>query len=189
MPRGITSRVYRRPRPAKAAGAALRGIAPCGVRTFLPRRRLRGPGAILRPSRTTLPYSPPAALTRRTAAARGRGFGLLGCSETHVPAGQSPACLPGCESRANWAVTRRLPHDRAAPARTVKARRVSWKTRHPGSRAEIHLACAPLPRGLVFGRVEARMVTRCRFGAKPAGLQPGWFGPAFAPARPARVLA
>jgi len=43
----LFSRVY--PRPA----ARLRGIAPCGVRTFLPRL---APEAILRPSKITAPY-------------------------------------------------------------------------------------------------------------------------------------
>ena len=43
-PRGVASRVYPRSTPG------LRGIAPCGVRTFLPRL---APGAILRPSKTS----------------------------------------------------------------------------------------------------------------------------------------
>ncbi len=38
-----------RPRVSRPNGPGLRGIAPCGVRTFLPRL---APGAILRPSKT-----------------------------------------------------------------------------------------------------------------------------------------
>ena len=55
-PLGIASRVYPKfkPFPPKREGnLELRGIAPCGVRTFLPPDpALRDGEAILRPSRT-----------------------------------------------------------------------------------------------------------------------------------------
>ena len=49
-PFGCSSRVYPGPQ-----GARLRGIAPCGVRTFLPRL---APEAILRPSKIALTLGP-----------------------------------------------------------------------------------------------------------------------------------
>ena len=47
-PRGVAARVY--PAPVHEGTGGLRGIAPCGVRTFLPRNRV--PGAMLRSFRT-----------------------------------------------------------------------------------------------------------------------------------------
>jgi hypothetical protein len=44
------------PRVSQSNGLELRGIAPCGVRTFLPRL---APEAILHPPKTTLPYPAP----------------------------------------------------------------------------------------------------------------------------------
>ncbi len=76
--------------PASCVGPArLRGIAPCGVRTFLLPRL--APGAILRPSKITVNIpGPPAATRLGIAQSPGTAF-------TPSPTCPYPACSRGCD--------------------------------------------------------------------------------------------
>jgi hypothetical protein len=85
-PRGMASRVYSRLAPG------LRGIAPCGVRTFLPRL---SPGAILRPSQTRSEPRP-GSDSWQAPLGSGAGIGRLSGSEvsTSGPAEADPYRVP-----------------------------------------------------------------------------------------------
>ena len=126
----LSARVY----PGPLAQTRLRGIAPCGVRTFLPRL---APGAILRPSKTSASLDQGGRITKETCARRpGAGCSREGMGSDRWGGGQLPGgrggdrshALKGCGApQSKQEVTLNcVPHC----GQTAPVRKVSKRVRH-----------------------------------------------------------
>ena len=103
--------------PACIRGSSpwLRGVLPCGVRTFLPRSRR--PGAILRPAKTTHKLRHPQGQGKvRCGLLTSRGFAALGSARVRACGVWSAALQPGSTLKSScpsgFYATHRAPQSR-----------------------------------------------------------------------------